>query len=120
MSENKSVSEMLLEIFGGNPYHAVGEKTPNGVAYSFRDGPITEELIEKHLAGEIVIASYPVDHQTNMVKWLGFDVDSPGDLEAARNICNTILSRLRDIPRIVEFSGNKGYHIIIYNSQILS
>jgi len=108
-------STQLLEIFGGNPYHAVGRlrAKKGGSWYEPVDEPLSESLLESHLSGEAVLGSYPVQ-QDNTVKWLGWDIDDAEDLKRARDVAERILSRVSHLPVAVEFSGGKGYHIFLF------
>lgn len=111
-----SLVKQLLEIYGGNPYHAQARVSPqNGsMYYELIEEPITEELIERHLKGEITLGSYPIHHESNNVKYVTWDVDSAGDIETAREIVHRIAVRLGNLPYVVTFSGNKGYHITLF------
>lgn len=114
----KSVAEALLKrIFTGNNYYALGKKiiTSDGkdeVMYNPVMEPPTERLIEKHLAGEIIIGGYTL-RQDNTVMWLCFDVDSK-EPESARDLTHKISVMLGEMPHVVEYSGRKGYHIWIF------
>ena len=113
--QSKSVEEYLLEIFGGNQYHARnGENPSNGdLYYAPVEIPLTEELIHRHVMGETILGSYQLAQGSDVVKWIGWDVDSK-DRESARKVVETIVPFLSGIPYAVEFSGGKGYHILIF------
>ncbi len=110
----KTVPELLLEIFGGNPYHAQNREAPNGdLYYTPIESPIDLELLQDHLDGKITLGSYHLINGSNVVRWLGWDVDSE-DLKVAREQALLILKHLQDVPHAVEFSGRKGYHILVF------
>jgi len=111
-----SVAELLLDIFGGNPYHAVGKRRSDGRTawYEPQEGPITKELITQHLNGETILGAYPVDSKNNSVRWLGWDIDAADNLKEARRITVTITNEIQHLPYVVEFSGGKGYHVLLF------
>jgi hypothetical protein len=111
----KSVEVSLLELFGGNPYHARSavDPTVGDIYYSPVDVGLTEEDLKKHIAGEIVLGSYQLMQGTDQVKWFGWDVDSK-DRETSRTISQLIFKHLHGVPYCVEFSGGKGYHILVF------
>lgn len=115
MTDNeKSIAELLLEIFGGNPYHAVSREASNGdLYYAPVEVPLTAELLQDHLDGKIVLGSYQLIQGSNVVRFLGWDVDST-DRKVAREQTLQILKHVKNIPHVVEFSGRKGYHILIF------
>lgn len=109
----RSVEELLFDIFGGNPYYAkAARKATGGVYYTYVDEPLTKEHIALHMKGVDTYGSYPLN-DGNTVKWLGWDVDS-SDLVLARRITTQIISRISHLPYVVEYSGNKGYHILLF------
>lgn len=105
--------EALLSIFGHTRY-ARARATSEMVSYHPAEGELTADLIRQHLEGEIVLGSYSLT-AANMVWWLGWDVDSV-DLKTAREFASKIISRLEGLPHVVEFSGGKGYHILVFLS----
>lgn len=115
MSENNSfeIAEQLLEIFGGNPYHSQAKEIRGDVTYHPIEVSLTVENLEAHLRGDVTLGAYQLVQGTNAVRWLGWDVDSI-DLKEARGMAQKILQHLTNIPHAVEFSGRKGYHILIF------
>lgn len=108
-----TIAELLLDIFGGNPYHALAKPARDGGAwYDLVKGALTVEMLEEHLSGEVTLGSYPV-LEDNTVKWLGWDIDS-NDRETARSMAQRIISQIEHLPYVVEFSGGKGYHIFLF------
>ena len=107
-----TVADRLLDIFGGNPYHAIGKVGESGPWYDFTMGEIDSKLLDTHLRGEMVIGSYPV-LSGDVVRWLGWDVDA-SDLKVARRLAEKIISSISHLPFVVEFSGGKGYHIFLF------
>ena len=115
MTIDNTVAQLLLEIFGGNPYHAKSSVADNGdIYYSPVDSPLNEQSLEDHLDGKTVLGSYQLIQGSEVVKWLGFDIDAKDNLEASREIVLKITRRLSSLPYAVEFSGGKGYHILIF------
>jgi len=93
-------------------------QTSSGAYYPTRR-PITEADIEKHLSGEITIGLYCLD-TNNTIKWACIDMDGDKKLKPEENKkllypeAVTIYNTFKDFPRILEFSGRKGYHIWIF------
>lgn len=113
----KSIEKLLVEIFGGNSYHSQAREAENGdIYYSPIEVELTEDLVTQHLAGEVKLGAYQLIQGSNVVKWLGWDVDSH-DLKTAREQAVKITRHLGNIPYAVEFSGRKGYHILIFLSE---
>lgn len=111
-----TVENLLLEIFGGNPYHAICRKSNGDIYYRPVEEPLTVELLSEHLEGSSNLGGYQLQQGSNTLKWLGWDVDST-DLDSAREQATKVLLHLTDIPHVVEFSGRKGYHILIFLSE---
>ena len=110
----KTIPQLLLDIFGGNPYHAEVRQAPNGdIYYNPVETPLDEEILQMHIEGKIALGSYQLLQGSNVVKFLGWDVDSP-DLKIAREQAILILKHLKNIPHAIEFSGRKGYHILVF------
>lgn len=111
------VETIQKKFFAGTNYYALGGKRTNS---SGREesiyNPVMENpkdsVIERHLMGEHVIGAYTL-RADNTVTWMCFDVDS-SDLKAARELTFKLSSFLSSIPHIIEFSGNKGYHVWIF------
>lgn len=109
-----SIARLLYSLFFSDSTHfALGGIQSNGdVKYITTEGLPTLAMIEQHIAGEIVLGAYTVI-PGNTVRWMAFDVDSKKDPEKARELTSKISSFLEKIPHIVEWSGNKGYHLIL-------
>jgi hypothetical protein len=115
MTENDSIAQKLLDIFGGNPWHAKSDTAPNGDRfYSPVEQPLTVELIQDHINGIVTLGSYHLLKGSETVKWLGFDVDAKDDIPASRDIVTKLTRVLSSVPYCVEFSGGKGYHVLIF------
>lgn len=109
-----SLPQMLFDIFfKGCTHYATASTSSGNVTYHPVEGQPSLETIQRHLDGEIILGSYTV-LPGNMVRWICFDVDSRSDLEKAREITHQLTDYLEQIPYVVEFSGNKGYHILIF------
>lgn len=111
-----SVAESLLKHFGGNSYHARAREVQGEVTYAPVRQPLTEELILEHLAGNITLGSYQLLEADSKVNWIGWDVDS-NDLNIARSYTKQLLGKIASLPHAVEFSGGKGYHILVFLSE---
>lgn len=109
-----SVARQLYDIFYESCTHySVARVDDKGkLAYHTVEGIPTLALIEQHIAKEIVLGAYTV-LPGNMVRWMAFDVDSKLDLDAAKELAKKICDFLGGISYIVEWSGSKGYHILI-------
>ena len=110
---NSDVKELLQHFFGNNPYYAMAKEVAGEITYQPVDQPLTPEILATHLKGEIVLGSYHVNKKDNTVNWLGWDIDS-NDPSKAREFTKKICSKLDKIPYGIEFSGNKGYHVLIF------
>lgn len=101
-------------FFEGCTHYAIAKINSSGnLAYYTVEGIPTLDVIDQHLRGEIVIGAYTV-LPGNMVRWLAFDVDSKADLEQAKVIARKLCDFLNGISYAIEWSGNKGYHILIF------
>lgn len=114
--KNSNIAKLLLHYFGSNDYYAMSRSIAGEISYQPIKQKLTEEIMQSHLNGEIVLGSYHLNAVDNTVNWLGWDIDSD-DLATAREYAKKIIYRLADIPHCVEFSGSKGYHILIFLSQ---
>lgn len=117
--KTESVASYLLKYFGQNPYYAQTRTLGTEVTYLPIRVAITEEVMQSHLRGESTIGAYQLDHQDSTVLWLGWDIDSV-DRETARAYVHRIIPFLKELPYACEFSGNKGYHLLIFLSDKMS
>jgi hypothetical protein len=105
--------ELFLSLFAlRTDVYAV--QRVNGTYKPVRD-QLTAETISDHLAGKISIGVYTP--HVDMTRWICFDFDGePDKLEStlgeAQKLC-TILDEAR-ISYVLEFSGNKGYHVWVF------
>jgi hypothetical protein len=114
-SDTPSIPKLLLHFFGTNPYYAMAKKVAGEITYQPIQQSLSEELIQQHLDGTIILGSYHLN-KDNTVNWLGWDVDS-GNRDTARSYAAKVIEKIKDIPHAVEFSGSKGYHILIFLSR---
>jgi len=85
----------------------------NGAYYPTRR-PITLKDIQEHLDGEKTIGVYCLDYD-NTVRWACIDIDGkPDELAKWRKEADIIYSLFPDKPRMLEFSGRKGFHIWVF------
>jgi len=74
---------------------------------------VSPRIVDAHLAGGVTIGSYVVN-QRGLVKFAVLDIDSHDGLDAARVALRDVLGSLDEKYRrgsIVEYSGQKGYHV---------
>lgn len=114
-SNTPNRTKLLLHYFGSNPYYAMARQIAGEIAYTPVQKSLTEEIIQQHLDGQIVVGVYHLN-KDSQVHWLGWDVDST-DLTTAKHFTEKIVKRLQDISHAVEFSGGKGYHVLIFLEQ---
>lgn len=103
---------LLLEIFGGNEYYAMARTVNGEITYQPVKKQLTESQLSEHLLGKVTLGAYQLE-PSNKVRWLGWDVDST-DRAVARSYALKIVAHLDGIPHVVEFSGSKGYHILVF------
>ena len=105
-------AEHLLRVFGAREdIYAVGMWDGTNVVYRPVQQSLTIELLDAHLAGDLCIGAYQLS-LANTVSWLGWDVDAPS-LEQAQQRVRALLNQLGALPQAVEYSGSKGYHVLI-------
>lgn len=110
-------AEQLMNIFV-NRKEIFATQQKNGAYYPTKK-PITIEDIDKHLKGEITIGVYCLD-TNNLVKWGCVDLDGDKKNTPQENKkllfpeANIIYNTFNDLPRMLEFSGRKGYHIWVF------
>ena len=107
------VAQLLLEIFGGNPYHSRAKEIKGDITYHPIEVPLSLDNLKAHVEGKMTLGSFQLIQGVNVVRWFGWDVDS-SNLNTARKMAQKILGHLSNIPHAVEFSGRKGYHILIF------
>lgn len=111
-----SVAKALLEVFGAREdVYALATYDGSNVSYHPVKEPLTEEVIERHLKGAVTVGAYQLS-LSDEVRWLGWDIDAD-TLEQAQETANKLLRVLADTPHAVEFSGSKGYHVLILFTQ---
>ena len=87
----------------------------NGAYYPTRR-PITIIDIDRHLEGKVTIGSYCLS-LASTIKWGCIDIDGkPHELRRLRRKAEIIYEMFKDFPRILEFSGRKGFHIWVFFS----
>lgn len=113
----KLTPEKLIELFVHRT-DVFSTQQKSGAYFPIRR-PITKEDIEKHLSGEITIGVYCLDTD-NTVKWACVDIDGDKSITPEENKrlmfpeANVVYNTFKDFPRMLEFSGRKGYHIWIF------
>lgn len=110
-----TLAQQLFDIFyaGCTHYSIAKVNSYGGLAYYTEEGVPSLDLIQMHLDGTTVLGAYTL-LPGNTVRWMAFDVDSKADPAKAREIARKLCDFLGGISYIVEWSGNKGYHILIF------
>lgn len=122
MQDDKNVTEiaqLLLDIFGGNPYHARAKEIQGDITYHPIEVALNLDNLKSHVSGLVTLGSYQLLQGSNMVRWFGWDVDSQ-DLSQARKMAKQIITHLTNVPHAVEFSGRKGYHVLVFLDEPIS
>jgi len=109
-TELNEAASALLELFGGRrDCYGKGK----GLCVK---APVTEELLARHLAGELAIGVYPLTAD-GLCRWVCVDLDLPGEPDLARLAKALVLAesyrRLGCSP-FIERSKSKGYHCWIF------
>ncbi|KKN66953.1 hypothetical protein LCGC14_0466330 [marine sediment metagenome] len=110
---SKNVEKLLLEIFGGNPYYAKCIVSDADMYYKPVELALEYENIKEHTKGKVILGSYQLMQGIDAVKWFGWDVDS-SDILKARKLVEQITKYLEHVPYAVEYSGGKGYHVLVF------
>jgi hypothetical protein len=120
--------ELLFVLLSRTDVYA--EQGINGSFFKV-SAPITETLIDNHIAGKITIGAYTLDNK-NMVRWVCFDIDAhrkeedtEADYKKTVTRAENDLTKLRgtldkaDVPYILEASGTPhSYHIWVILKKI--
>ena len=103
----------LLKTLFINRTDVHAEQQPSGEYFKV-DAPITDDLIQAHLAGKKTIGTYCLNKENKGNKiCLDFDGESlPEIFELAKKACLQI--REFDYSPLLEFSGMKGYHVWLF------
>ncbi len=113
-----STEEMILELFFARKDNYAVQRAEG--SYVRIESPVTPELIEKHLDGEVTLGSY-VMSRDGQVKFICFDLDAEGDLASSREAMERLASALESlgIHALREFSGSKGFHTWVFLDEML-
>jgi hypothetical protein len=113
----KLTAEQIFDLFVHRK-DCYSLQQPTG-AYYIQKEPITIDLIKQHLKGDKTIGIYVLDTD-NTVKWACVDID--GDEHEVWKLypeAIIVYNCFNDFPRILEFSGRKGFHIwIFFNKKV--
>lgn len=95
-----------------------GKQMSNG-SYVRMEEELNNEVIQKHLDGEITVGAYQFNN--DKCKWICFDFDGK-DLHEEFNKAKILFLKLRDDCHIknvlLEFSGKKGYHVWVFCEEV--
>jgi len=104
---NKEISLALDQLFV-NRHDSYAVQQSDGQYYRV-DAPLTLELLERHLRGELTVGVYQLS-KDGMVKWLCFDIDpehNPKPPETARKLVQTCLENKRFYPNSVWLEASR-------------
>lgn len=126
----ETLAKYLYEIFSTNiNYYA--EQQADGT-YRKKRGLVTKTFLLKNLKNKGSIAIYQKNRDTS-IKWICFDFDilkanladstrrEIAEIElkkSIKNFCSVL--KEKEIPFLLEFSGNRGFHVWITLSEIVS
>lgn len=110
METIKLTAKQLYDTFV-NRKDIFSQQVGNGAYIPVRR-EITLADIEKHIRGEMTIGLYTLDTD-NCLKWVCIDLDGT-DLEQMKTEATIIYNQFKDFPRMLEFSGRRGYHVWIF------
>lgn len=119
-SDNQKVIDQLERLFV-HRRDTYGVQQLDGT-YTRIEAPLTVEVLENHLKGEITVGAYLADKDT--VKWICGDFDGNDDLSL--HACVTVLRQAaldRGVPKhamLIENSGRRGYHLWIFFAKPVS
>lgn len=115
-----NLARQLYDVFfEGCTHYATAKKNAQGkVEYAAIEGIPSLALVEKHIAGKVVLGAYTL-LPNNTVRWMAFDVDSKKlGLAEAKRIAKKLCEFLKGVSFHIEFSGSKGYHIFIFFDKV--
>lgn len=109
-----TIAENLYQrFFRGSTHYALGKSNSSGQSvYTPVRGDVTMSMIEQHLMGNIVLGAYTLNANSKCT-WMAFDIDAKTP-EEARELTLKLHELLRNVPHVVEFSGSKGYHLLVF------
>ena len=88
-----------------------------GKGYFKVDGKVSKALIEMHVRGETTVGSYQLDSE-NMVKWLCWDFDPPGEVERSAKVFQYLQDTWAYPGVMLEHSG-RGMHIWVFFEEMV-
>ena len=110
-------SQELMDIFVHRK-DVFATQQKNGAYFPTRR-PITIKDIDNHIEGSTTIGVYCLDTD-NTIKWACVDIDGDSSVSPEENKrihlgeAMIIYNTFSDYPRMLEFSGRKGYHIWVF------
>ena len=108
----------IMEIFiNRKDVYAIQTKTGYYPVYA----QITDDLLQKHLNGEVTIGIYCLDLK-NYVKWACIDIDTgetTKELEEAKKLADKVITLFPEFNTIGEFTGRRGEHVwLIFDNKV--
>lgn len=117
METKKRISELLFNLFVNRTDISAIQREDG--AYHKILQPLSVDIIERHLKGELTTGIYQIDPKDNSVKWICFDLDGRkigGNVDTkAKEICEVASERLNLNAILLEASGSpSSYHVWIF------
>jgi hypothetical protein len=116
LAENLAeIVRIIRELFvGRDDVFAVQVRRGSSCIYRPIRRKLTDNDIRKHVRGKITIATYP--RRDSKTMWVCVDIDTRHKDEVAK-----VLAELKKhgIAPVVEDSGNKGYHVLVFFEKAL-
>jgi len=111
VKEIKLTAKQLFDLFA-NRIDVYTLSQSNGDCLPVKK-KLTVKDFEKHLLGEFTINVYNLE-KDNLVKWGAVDLDSKKDPKGLLKPANIVYNGFKGFPRMLEWSGRKGYHVWIF------
>jgi hypothetical protein len=111
LAENtREIIRVMRELFvQRDDVYGVQVRRGKSCVYRLVKEPLTDEVIKRHLRGEVTIATYPARSSTT--KWVCVDIDSR-DKNKVKEVLATM--KKHGIRPVLEDSGGKGFHGCVF------
>lgn len=94
------------------------------IKYPHQSQPLTPDLVEAHIAGNITLGAMLLQPGASTAKAGAIDIDVPRDaadlqlaLELAKKIQRVLIAS--GLESYIEFSGNRGFHLWLFAAELL-